>query len=80
MHRRKVIDMWAPVLPTREVMTHVADNYPQGPTRVPPRIFETRTEPGRLPKLRGATSERGFGTYRGSRHSWNHKGSHHRLR
>ena len=29
MNQRKVIDMWAPVLPTREVMTHVADNYPE---------------------------------------------------
>ena len=29
MRQRKVIDMWAPVLPTREVMTHVADNYPE---------------------------------------------------
>ena len=29
MSQRKVIDMWAPVLPTREVMTHVADNYPE---------------------------------------------------
>src|SRR5262249_48287059 len=29
MNQRKVIDMWAPVLPTHEVMTHVADNYPE---------------------------------------------------
>src|SRR5262249_3418274 len=29
MNERKVIDMWAPVLPTREVMTHVANNYPE---------------------------------------------------
>jgi hypothetical protein len=29
MHQRNVTDMWAPVLPTREVMTHVADNYPE---------------------------------------------------
>ena len=29
MRQRKVIDMWAPVLPTREVMTNVADNYPE---------------------------------------------------
>jgi len=29
MRQRKVIDMWAPVLPTREIMTHLADNYPE---------------------------------------------------
>jgi uncharacterized protein len=29
MSQRKVIDMWAPVLPTHEIMTHVADNYPE---------------------------------------------------
>ena len=29
MRQRKVIDMWAPLLPTHEVMAHVADNYPE---------------------------------------------------
>src|SRR5208337_4502219 len=24
-----VIDMWAPLVPTREIMAHVADNFPQ---------------------------------------------------
>lgn len=29
MNGTRVIDMWAPVLPTREIMSHVADNYPE---------------------------------------------------
>lgn len=29
MDERKVIDMWAPVLPTREIMAHVAENFPE---------------------------------------------------
>ncbi len=29
MNEPRVIDMWAPVMPTREIMTHVAENFPE---------------------------------------------------
>ena len=49
-----VIDMWAPIVPSREIMNHVADNFPEAQLGYL-RVFQkTGARPRSLPYCRPA--------------------------